>query len=135
MDEKTLGSMAEPTQKTPSEKAPIQPAAASTERADSEQRQAYGTAKTENLRDSGLWRTLLPAVVILSCGALLVIPLIILIPLLYNSIQAFNTHRIEGQLIWLWVTMIVIEVGLFILIARGIMRIFLTQAGNYQHSR
>ncbi|HET9920685.1 MAG TPA: hypothetical protein VFQ30_12630, partial [Ktedonobacteraceae bacterium] len=26
-----------------------------------EHRQAYGTAKTENLRDSGLWRVLLPA--------------------------------------------------------------------------
>ncbi|GER89350.1 hypothetical protein KDW_35120 [Dictyobacter vulcani] len=125
MDEQTLSSTAEPTENMPSQKTSVQPAAASAERADSEKRQVYGTAKTENLRDSGLWRILLPAVVILSCVALLVIPLIILIPLLYNSIQAWSTNDVkEPQLIWLWVTMIVVEVGLFILIARGILKVF-----------
>src|SRR5690242_10540832 len=49
-----------------------------------EHRQAYGTAKTENLRDSGLWRVLLPAFVVLCCLALLAIPLIILTPLFVN---------------------------------------------------
>ncbi len=58
----------------------------STEVAATEHRQAYGTAKTENLRDSGLWRIILPAFVALLCIALLAVPLIILIPLFVRSL-------------------------------------------------
>src|SRR5260370_42156251 len=64
-----------------------------------EHRQAYGTAKTENLRDSGLWRILLPGVVLLCCLAVLAIPIIILALLLRNS-PSFG---------WLWGTILVIE--------------------------
>ncbi|GHO84543.1 hypothetical protein [Dictyobacter formicarum] len=127
MDEQTLSSTTEP------EKTIAQATAASAERASSEHRQAYGTAKTENLRDSGIWRVLLPAVVIACCAALLIIPLVILIPLLYNSIHAIGTNNVtEAQLVWVWITMIIIELGLFFIISRGIIKIFLTQAGNYQ---
>lgn len=130
MDEKALGSMAEPTHTSVSQIAPVPATGASTQRASNDQRQAYGTAKTENLKDSGLWRILLPAVVVICCVSLFVIPLIILIPLLFNSITTTNAK--EAQLIWVWITMIVIEMSLFVLIARGILKIFLTQAGNYQ---
>ena len=98
-----------------------------------EHRQAYGTAKTENLRDSGLWRILLPALVIIFCLALLAIPLFILIPLLSNSIAAIGTRdSSEAQLLWVWITMIVLEVILASVIIRGFWNIFLTQAGNYR---
>jgi hypothetical protein len=101
---------------------------APTERPVNEQRQAYGTAKTENLRDSGTWRILLPAFVALCCLALLAVPLLILIPLLSDSIDASSsTHG----LIWLWISMIVIEVVVAIAIIRGLVKIFMTQAGNY----
>ncbi|MHB8596980.1 MAG: hypothetical protein ACYDER_09225 [Ktedonobacteraceae bacterium] len=101
---------------------------APTERPVNEQRQSYGTAKTENLRDSGAWRILLPAFVALCCLALLAVPLLILIPLLSDSIDASSsTHG----LIWLWISMIVIEVVVAIAIIRGLVKIFMTQAGNY----
>ncbi len=101
-----------------------------------EKREAYGTAKTENLRDSGLWRAILPSAVIIFCLALFVIPLIILIPLLTNSIDGLTSgNSNEAQLLWVWITMIVIEVSVGILIARGLLRIFMTQAGNYPHVR
>lgn len=102
--------------------------AETTESVGSEHRQAYGTAKTENLRDSEAWRFLLPTVVILGCVAILAIPLIILIPLFAGSLDV-NSHT--HGLIWMWVTMIVLEVFLAIFIIRGLLRIFLTQAGNY----
>ena len=115
---------------------PVVPADTSSERADRDHRQAYGTAKTENLRDSGLWRLLLPGAVIICCLALFVIPLVILIPLLYNSISALKTGQTqESQLIWVWITMIVVEMGIFALIARGLLKTFLTQAGNYRVGR
>src|SRR5579863_3889035 len=101
---------------------------APTERPANEQRQAYGTAKTENLRDSGAWRVLLPAFVVLCCLALLAVPLLILIPLLSDSIDAGSpTHA----LIWLWISMIVIEVVVASGIIWGLARVFMTQAGNY----
>lgn len=129
-------STAEPDKSTDETHTPVQDTAPSSERADRDHRQAYGTAKTENLRDSGLWRILLPAVVIICCLALFVIPLIILIPLLYNSISALKTgHGQESQLIWVWITMIVVELGVFALIARGVLKTFLTQAGNYHTAR
>jgi hypothetical protein len=98
------------------------PAAGSTEH-----RQAYGTAKTENLRDSGVWRFVLPAFVVLLCLALLAIPLLILGPLLYGSL-APQQHV---QLTWVWIVMILIEVGTAAVIIWGLVKIFMTQAGNY----
>jgi hypothetical protein len=134
MDQKSeLISTAESDKSTNEKDTVVQNTSSSAGRADRDHRQAYGTAKTENLRDSGAWRVLLPAVVIICCIALFVIPLVILIPLLYNSISALQTgHTQESQLIWVWITMIVIEMGIFALIARGILRTFLTQAGNYR---
>ena len=94
-----------------------------------EHRQVYGTAKTENLRDSGAWRIILPAFVILLCLALLAVPLIILIPLFVNSLDvAAQTHG----LVWLWIVMIILEVAIAAFIIRGLVKIFLTQAGNYR---
>jgi hypothetical protein len=94
---------------------------------------AYGTAKTENLRDSGLWRYILPAVVMLFCVSLLAIPLIILIPLLSNSLDVHAAaNQAHISLTWLWVLMIVIEVSIAALIIKGLASIFLTQAGNYR---
>jgi hypothetical protein len=101
---------------------------ASTEVSSAEHRQVYGTAKTENLRDSGAWRIILPAFVILLCLALLAVPLIILIPLFANSLDA--TAQTHG-LVWLWIVMIILEVAIAAFIIRGLVKIFITQAGNY----
>ena len=102
---------------------------ASSEIVATEHRTAYGTAKTENLRDSGMWRYILPAFVILLCLAILAVPLLILIPLFVNSLDVTaHTHNLT----WLWITMIVIEVGVAAIIIYGLLKIFLTQAGNYQ---
>ena len=102
---------------------------ASSEIVATEHRTAYGTAKTENLRDSGMWRYILPAFVILLCLAILAVPLLILIPLFVKSLDVTShTH----SLTWLWLTMIVLEVGIAALIIYGLLKIFLTQAGNYQ---
>lgn len=104
------------------------PAPPSQEIAGTEHRQVYGTAKTENLRDSGTWRWLLPGFVMLCCLAIFVAPLIIVIPLFINSLSASSaTHN----LIWLWITMFIIEVAIALFIIRGLLKIFLTQAGNY----
>jgi uncharacterized membrane protein YcjF (UPF0283 family) len=97
----------------------------------SESRQAYGTAKTENLQDSGLWRIALPAFVILCCLAMLAIPLIILIPLFSNSLIA-NTYSNQASLTWLWIVLIILDVGIAAIAIRGLLKIFMTQAGNYQ---
>ena len=102
---------------------------ASTEVSSAEHRQVYGTAKTENLRDSGAWRIILPAFVILLCLALLAVPLIILIPLFANSLDA--TAQTHG-LVWLWIVMIILEVAIAAFIIRGLVKIFITQAGNYR---
>lgn len=133
MEEQTGSATAESMNSSAAQKTLNQMDTATPARAETERRQAYGTAKTENLRDSGLWRIILPAAAIIFCAILFVIPLGILIPLLVKSIQARNTPgAAEGQLIWLWATMIVIEIGTAYIIARGILRIFLTQAGNYR---
>jgi hypothetical protein len=92
----------------------------------SERRQAYGTAKTENLRDSGLWRIILPGFVILCCLGMLAIPLVILIPLLSNSLSNHIT------LIWLWIILIILDVGIAAIAVGGLLRIFMTPAGNYR---
>ena len=100
-----------------------------------EQRQAYGTAKTENLRTSDWWRILLPAFVVISVLALFVVPLVILIPLLSNSIAAIRDgNQGEAQLLWIWITMIVLEMAVCVLIARWARRVFFNQTTSYQHS-
>jgi hypothetical protein len=97
-----------------------------------EARQALGSAKTENLRDSGLWRILLPVVVVLFCLALLAIPLMFLVPLLFESFNPAGPTGASGaQLTWVWVVMIVLEVTIAAMIIRGLVRVFMTQAGNY----
>ena len=123
MDEKTVSG--QPTTTAPTEKTTPEP----TEVAATEHRKAYGTAKTENLRDSGLWRIILPAFVVLLCIAILAVPLMILIPLFVNSLGV-NAHT--HNLTWLWIVMIVIEIGFASIIIFGLFKIFLTQAGNYQ---
>ncbi|TMC93860.1 MAG: hypothetical protein E6I59_09530 [Chloroflexi bacterium] len=123
MDEKTTTEQS--TMVSPAEKS----IPASSEIVATEHRTAYGTAKTENLRDSGMWRYILPAFVILLCLAILAVPLLILIPLFVNSLDVTShTHNLT----WLWLTMIVLEVGIAALIIYGLLKIFLTQAGNYQ---
>ena len=96
-----------------------------------EQRQAYGTAKTENLRDNGLWRIIIPVIVVLFGLSLVAIPLIILIPLLTNSLDPTKAI-FHLNVTWVWIVMILVEMGLVALIIWGIFRIFLTQAGNYR---
>jgi len=123
MDEKTTTEQS--TMVSPAEKS----IPASSEVVATEHRTAYGTAKTEDLRDSGMWRYILPAFVILLCLAILAVPLLILIPLFVNSLDVTShTHNLT----WLWLTMIVLEVGIAALIIYGLLKIFLTQAGNYQ---
>jgi hypothetical protein len=95
-----------------------------------ESRQAYGTAKTENLRDSGLWRVILPTFIALCCLALLIIPLAILIPLLLTSLEPGSPSNNAG-LAWLWVIMIIVVLGAAAIAIRGFLRIFMTQAQNY----
>ncbi len=109
-------------------------AAATPEAKAREQRQAYGTAKTENLRDSGVWRILIPAFVIACCLLILAIPLVILGPLLYNSLdpKAASNAVAHVPLVWVWIVMTIIEVGLAAVIGYGLLRIFTTQAGNYR---
>lgn len=99
-----------------------------------EQRKAYGTAKTENLRDSGFWRILLPTFVVLCCLLILAIPLIILVPLLYASLDPKSASNAVAHvpLVWVWIVMTIIEVGLAAVIGYGLLRIFTTQAGNYR---
>jgi hypothetical protein len=98
-----------------------------------EHRQAYGTAKTENLRDSEVWRYLLPVFVIACCLALLAIPLIILVPLLVTSLDPHSASNLSGNsLVWVWITLIVIALGIAAVVIRGLYKIFLTQAGNYK---
>lgn len=98
-----------------------------------EHREAYGTAKTENLRDSGLWRLLLPLVVLASCLALLAIPLLFLIPLLIKSFDPTNPANVNGQsLSWLWIVMILLTLAVASIAIRGLLKVFFTQAGNYR---
>ena len=99
-----------------------------------EHRQAYGTAKTENLRTSDLWRILLPTIVGLFALSLFVVPLLILIPLLTTSIIATgNGDTGEAQLLWVWITMIVLEMAVCGVIARWAYKVFFSQTISYQH--
>ena len=99
-----------------------------------EHRQAYGTAKTENLRTSGLWRIFIPTIVGLFALSLFVVPLLILIPLLSNSITAIRGgDPNEAQLLWVWITMIVLEMAVCVVIARWAFKVFFSQATSYRH--
>ncbi len=99
---------------------------------EAEHKQAYGTAKTENLRDSGLWRFYLPAFIVICCLILFAIPLIILVPLLRTSLDPLSASRMAGDnLVWVWITLIVLALGIATIVVRGLSKIFLTQAGNY----
>ncbi len=126
--------MQEPTQITQQNdlsKNPLKPMPPSSELAGTEHRQAYGTAKTENLRDTGIWRIILPGLVVLFCLSLIAVPLMILIPLLVSAVDpSSSTHG----LIWLWITMMVISLGVDAVIIQGLIRIFMTQSGNYSRN-
>ncbi len=97
-----------------------------------EQKKAYGTAKTEDLRDSGLWRIILPIVVIAFCVILFAVPLMILVPLLATSLDPQSAARLAGiNLSWIWITLVVVAVGTASVIVWGLVKVFLTQPGNY----
>jgi hypothetical protein len=97
-----------------------------------EEKKAYGTAKTEDLRDSGLWRIILPIVIIAFCVTLFAVPLMILIPLLATSLDPHSAARLAGiSLSWIWITLIIVAVGTATVIVRGLVKVFLTQPGNY----
>jgi hypothetical protein len=98
-----------------------------------EHREAYGTAKTENLRDFGWWRFFWPLVVLACCVALVAIPLIFLVPLLIMSFNPQNPANQMGEpLTWLWIVMILLILSLDAIIIRGLSRALLAQAGNYR---
>ncbi len=101
----------------------------SAEIAGTEAKKAYGTAKTENLRDSGLWRILLPGFIIVASLLLLIIPFLILINLLITSLAANSP---TAQLTWLWITMIILEVAVAAVIIWGLAKAFLRQLGYAQ---
>src|SRR5437899_12799700 len=97
-----------------------------------EHREAYRTAKTENLRDNGLWRIILPAFVVVCCLILLSFPLIILTPLFFNSLNSTAAANLANiPLTWIWITMILIEVVIIAIVIRGLIKIFMTNAGSY----
>ncbi len=103
------------------------------EKPSTEGRKAYGTAKTENLRDSGLWRILLPAVVAAFCLVLVAFPLIILTPLFLHSLDPAAASNVLGRpLTWVWIVMALVEAGIIVVVVRGLLKIFMTQAGNYR---
>jgi hypothetical protein len=107
---------------------------AASEVSTTEHRQAYGTAKTESLRDNGLWRIILPAFVLVCCLVLLSFPLIILTPLFLNSLDSNSAANLSHTpLTWIWITMVIIEIGIIAIVVRGLIKIFITTAGNYQN--
>ncbi len=104
------------------------------EKPPTEGRKAYGTAKTENLRDSGLWRILLPAIVAAFCLVLVAFPLIILTPLFLHSLDPAAASNVLGRpLTWVWIVMALVEAGIIVVVVRGLLKIFMTQAGNYHN--
>ena len=97
-----------------------------------EHREAYGTAKTENLRDNGLWRIILPAFVVVCCLILLSFPLIILTPLFFNSLNSNAASNLANTpLTWVWITMVIIEAIIIAVVIRGLIKIFMTNSGSY----
>ncbi|HEV2472197.1 MAG TPA: hypothetical protein VGS41_05995 [Chthonomonadales bacterium] len=100
---------------------------------DSAHRQAYGTAKTENLRDSGLWRILLPGFVLVASVILLAFPLIILTPLFLHSLDPLAAaNQLNRPETWIWIVMFLVEVGVIAVIVRGLAKTFLVGDGNYR---
>jgi len=98
----------------------------------SEHREAYGTAKTENLRDNGLWRIILPAFVVACCLILLAFPLIILTPLFFNSLNSNAAANIAHiPLTWIWIAMVIIEATIIVIVIRGLIKIFMTTGSSY----
>jgi hypothetical protein len=100
---------------------------------ESTHRQVYGTAKTENLRDSGLWRILLPGFILVACLAMLALPLIILIPLFLKSLDpssAANVLHIPET--WIWIVVFLVEMSIVALIVRSLVRVFLVRDGHYR---
>ena len=98
-----------------------------------EHREAYGTAKTENLRDNGLWRILLPAFVVACCLILISFPLIILTPLFFKSLDSNAAANIaHTPLTWIWITMVLIEAVIIAIVIRGLIKIFMTTSGSYR---
>jgi hypothetical protein len=96
-------------------------------------RQAYGSAKTENLRDTGFWRILVPGFVLVACVILLAFPLIILTPLLLHSLDPLAAaNKLGKPETWIWIVMFLIEIGIIAVIVRGLLKVFMTQAGNYR---
>jgi hypothetical protein len=96
-------------------------------------REAFGTAKTENLRDNGLWRIILPAFVVACCLILLAFPLIILTPLFFNSLDSNAAANIaHTPLTWIWITMVIIEAAIIAIIIRGLIKIFMSTSGSYK---
>src|SRR5881398_2034228 len=107
MDDKTTQASVSVSQAEAEQSTPTRKSTADTK----EHREAYGTAKTENLRDSGLWRIILPAFVVVCCLILLSFPLIILTPLFFNSLNSIAAANLANiPLTWIWITMILIEV-------------------------
>jgi hypothetical protein len=97
-----------------------------------EHRESYGTAKTENLRDNGLWRIILPAFVLACCLVLISFPLIILTPLFFNSLNSNAAANVaHTPLTWIWITMVIIEASIIAIVIRGLIKIFMTTSGNY----
>ncbi|HEV2581518.1 MAG TPA: hypothetical protein VGT44_11765 [Ktedonobacteraceae bacterium] len=100
---------------------------------DSAHRQAYGTAKTENLRDSGLWRILLPGFVLVASVILLAFPLIILTPLFLHSLDPLAAaNQLNRPETWIWIVMFLVEVGVIAVIVRGLAKTFLVGDSNYR---
>ena len=106
------------------------------EKSATEHREAYGTAKTENLRDNGLWRIILPAFVVVCCLILLSFPLIILTPLFFNSLNSNAAANIANTpLTWIWIVMVIIELTIIVIVIRGLIKIFMTTAGSYSSKK
>ncbi len=106
------------------------------EKSSTEHREAYGTAKTENLRDNGLWRFILPAFVVVCCLILLSFPLIILTPLFFNSLNANAAANIaHTPLTWIWIVMVIIELAIIAIVIRGLVKIFMTTTGSYSSKK
>lgn len=102
------------------------------EKSASEHREAYGTAKTENLSDNGLWRIVLPSFVIVCCLILLSFPLIILTPLFFNSLNSTAAANVaHTSLTWIWITMVIIEAVIIAIVIRGLIKIFIISSGGY----
>jgi hypothetical protein len=108
-----------------------QPAASS--EGESTHRQAYGTAKTENLRDSGIWRIFLPGFVIAASVILLAFPLIILTPLFLHSLDPLAAaNQLNKPETWIWIVMFLVEISLIAIIVRGLAKTFLVKDANYR---